>query len=712
MPHPQDIIDKTEVEIERVSQKDLDEREEGVPAYKEKVEYDEEDEERLKDELMKGYQRLKDERKAEGLEAKWDEKEAQYHGQMDDDANLEFSLNVPITMVKVDSLVRLALKAFLESDPKFTITPRPQMAQQDKWDVTVSAQSDYLDYKLDEEIDIESPLRKVLHQSALYDVGVLKVPYEYIKKQRRREEFFSGKPEVGEDGQIKIPGLESFVKQYPDAVEPGNEGHSEFKQLTEGKDVTFKSSFLEPVYDDPKPSFVDIRDFFVSKRCEGYQGLCDERLTIERQDYTWWELKKMEANGDFENVDECKNRINEAEAENKSDETEGQEDDYKTRPYEVIECNYWFNEKDDDNPDNETKLTAWIEVYSKTFLGAILYPYDRVESYYIPYYIKNKKAGFYKGGLAEDLTDSHLSQNAMLNFMLTETWQQLMTTPIIKQGSPIADQFLYKRWKPGVPIELPVGTLSLEQELRFLDKPNKAVAPQLMSLLLFLSKMDDDRTGISSLASGRESPIDPTAPAAKTAMLLEQSGINISDYVNCLLPSFNMTGEIILQLTHQMTKAGRPFKHRQLAGQVTGQQPFDTITRDQMVAKTNIQSRAAGFAFDKINEKRENLALFQILRGDPIVARNPDGVYSFAKTLIQSWSPLWKNKVDTILPSPEEFQKKQIEVAIQALQIYMQQLQQQAEVTGEAPPPQLQQYAQLATQMMAEAVTPTEEKKK
>lgn len=713
-----DLIDRTEIEIDKVPQEELDEREDGVPAFKEKIEFTEPQIEKLKDQIFKAYERLKVDRKdvddlIMGLKS-------QYSGEMVDDAGLEFNLNVPITQVKVDSGARLTLKAFMESDPKFTVTPRPTTAKQDKWDVTVNAQTDYLDYKFDEEIDIESPMRKVLHQAWLYPVGLIKVPYEYTKKNFKREQFFSGEPDTDEQGNIFIPGLKEFLVQYPDAVNPGDVGHWAFKDLVEGKDVTFKANYYEPTYDDPKPSFVDIKDFWVDKDTEGYEGLCDAQLTIERQKYSWWELLKMEKNEDFENVRNVKVVTNDNDGES-VDEDDGEEQptpepeaNYKTKKYRVLECVYHFNEKipdDDDDYDveDEIKIICWFEVQSKAFLGAILYPYDTVECIYVPFYVENKEAGFYKGHFAEKLTDSHLAQNAILNFMLTESWQQLMTTPIIKQGSPLADQFYNKRWKPGVPLEIPKGALSLESELGFLDRAQKGVAVQLMQVLQFLKQMDDDRTGINEGISGKTDPLDPSAPASKTAMLLQQSGINVSDYINSLLPSFNKVAEIILQLTYQMSKEGRPFKQRQTAGMVTGQDPFGTLTRDQMSAKTNIQSRAAGFAFDKVNEKRENLTLFQLFRQDPIISQNPEGVYAMARTLIQSWSPLWKNKVDTILPDPQTFNQQQFEIAVQALAVYLKDKTDKAKLLGGEPQADFKEYMNLATSMMAEAITSTEE---
>ena len=263
-----------------------------------------------------------------------------------------------------------------------------------------------------------------------------------------------------------------------------------------------------------------------------------------------------------------------------------------------------------------------------------------------------------------------------------------------------------------MPLELPIGTLSRDDALSFLDKPQRGAVQAMLPILLYLAKQDDDRTGISSLTTGKESPTDPTAPAAKTAMLLQQSGINVSDYINCLLPSFNRIGEIILQMTYQMSRKSKSYRQRQMQGKVVGGEIFGEISRDDMIAKTNIQSRAAGFDFDKINEKRENLALFQLMY--PILSQtglgSPEAVYTLARTLVQSWSPLWKNKVDQIIIDPAQFQQEQLKIAVQALVVYIQQLQNQAKVTGVEQKPNLMKFLEIATNMMKQAVAlPVEE---
>jgi len=699
------LIDKQDLIITDAEKDTRREEELEIPQYKETVDLTDDQINRLKVEVFDFWQMLKDERASGNWEERWDNLDAQYNGEMDDSTNSEFNLNVPVTKKKVNDLVKFSMKAFFGSDPKFVITSRPGMVQEGKEEVC-EHQEDYLDYLLDEEIDLKSPLRKVLHSGILKHIGYLKAVYAYERKKRKREEDYSGEWKKNEEtGQREQPGLKLFLENYPQAEEEGNSNHKYFKRLKSGKDISIVVEFNEVVYNNPRFSHVGIKNLWYPLAVEGYQGLCDCQITVEKQEYTWWELKKKEKEGDFINVEDMKFDVG------------GKKEAYKNfqqRKYEVIEVVYWFNLENSDDNEDEIRLVCWFDASEKkVFLGAIYYPYYLVESYYIPFNITENKEGAYQDGLGEDLTDSHLAQNAVLNFTLTGAWIKNTVTPIVPQGSSVAEQFLENRWTHGIPIEVPVNDMqTIDSGIKFLEK-SQVNTQELMNILLFMSKLDDDMSGISSLASGKETPLDPRAPAAKTAMLMKQSGISIEDYINCLLPSFNLIGEICLKLIYQMSKEGRTYKQKRRASQVTGQKDiFASLSRDEMVAKTNIQSRARAFAFDKIQEKQENLALYQILRQELAASGNRQGVHELVRTLIKSWNVTWKNKVDQIWPSPEQFQIEQVQLVGQALQIYLGQIAKQKEATGVEPQVDMNAFMQLFQQVQAQTLMSPEEKAK
>ncbi len=706
------LIDKKNLII-----KDADRRkdeDEDVPIFLQDIDLTDQQVIRLRKEIFERQDVLQKQRETLDMKNKWDEWDAQYDGEMDDKTDSQFSLHVHVTKIKIDTLDTLASKAFLESDPKFVVTARPETMREGTEDTVVEAvptkQEDYLDYLFDEDVKVRVPLRQAIHSSSKRGLGIFKLVYEYITKRKKRYEEYSGKSEKDtKTGKTIQPGLKDFTQQYPDSVKEDNKDHHYVKALTAGKDIEVEVDYDGVVYNNPKPYYVDIRDFWIDVDTEGYQGFCESQVMIEKEQYSWWELKKKEARGEFQNVEEVKFTGPQKEGQQNREEIK----DYTTKKFGVYKSTYWFNmgkdgksDESSEDPEDEVRIECWFSIDSRAFLGAIYYPWHNVESAYIPFYISDKETGLYKNSMTEDLTDNNLAQNALLNFTLTGMWIENTITPIVREGSTIAQQFLEKRWDHGVPLEVSKTAPSLDSELGFLEK-KPMNSNEFISTLMFLGKMAGDTTRISDTqATGEADPVDPRAPAAKTAMLLRQSGVNIEDYINCLLPSFNLIGEISLQLVYQMSKSGRKYKQRKRAQAVTGGNLFTTIQPDEMVAKTSIQSQAAGFAFDKINEKRENLALYQVLRNEASVFQNPSAIYQLTRTLIKSWSPMWKNKVDSIWPTPEEFNAEQVKIVAKALQIYLAQLAEQRKVTGVDPEVNMDDFMKLAQQMQVVAMTP------
>lgn len=701
------IILRTEVEFEP-AKKDGDT--EIKPPMTEMLTLTEEQEERLKSEVFQLFETIAQERKDE--DAKCEELEAQYGGEILPEKHMEFALNVPVTAMKCDAVERLAVRAFLQSDPKFEMSLRPESVREGMDQEAIRKierdQSDYLDYVLDERINIDSPLRQVIHQAVTLRGGFMKVPYSYETKRKIREETYSGKRvESGKTDERGNPiyiaeGLNSFLKNYPKAVLPDDPGHGYFQKLSQFQDCRFKAKYTALIYDDAKPCFVHRKDFYARKTTEGYEGLCNEQFYAERVPYTYWDMEKME---------QRKEMVNVSKMEYKDEKASIKDEKYKLKEHNTLEVTYYFRMNAEN--EEETRIICRFGEENKVFLGAFEYTYDYVECIYVPFYITKKDKGLYKPGLGEKLTDSNMTQNAMLNMMLTEAWLELVSTPITKEGSRITAQLLSKDFKPGVP--LTVGPQeNINEEIDFLDKPQKQVAAQMIPMLMYLAKLDDNRTGVSDIqATGQADPNDPRAPAAKTAMLLKASGINIEDYIDCLMPSFNKVGEIILKNTFQMAESGRKFRQKQRAGRITGNKDvFSTISRDDMILETVIQSQAGAFAFDKIEEAQKNAMVWQMFRYDPIFSRDPNAIREMARTILESTSPKWKAKADKMVLSDAQFNEKIVKVGITALDTYIKSIQMNTKVTGQSPAPNIQEFLKIVAQLMQQVSTPNEQEMK
>jgi len=688
-------LEKSEYTITPAKPKDkkVEKKQEELetPAYMNQLDLSDDQKLRLQKELKKQFDGLKKAREAEGLDDFWTMLDNQYEGKLEDNTDQQFNLHKHTTKVKVDTIVRYMKKAFLESDPIFSIAPRPEY-QKEGGRAVCEKQEDYLDYKLDEgDIPFKTPLSKVFHSGTLKGVGVAKITHKIKIEKRKREEFYKSNPQYfaqdPQGGEVEISkedmealairapqtpirlnndGVTDFLQAYPDAQE---KYPSYIKKLLAGKDVNIVVEYDDVTYNDPWIENVQLKDFYCRLECEGYEGLKTERLTVERQSYTWWELEKEERKGMFYDIDELKYEYREGKKTKEADE-------YETQTFDILECVYYFKLKEDD--EEEIKIVAWMDEESHTIIGAINYPYYGLDCYYIPFNILQKRSGFYQPGIGEYLTDENIAEDALLNFTLEGLWTNNMITPITPEGSEASIQFMEKEWEHGM------GINALPGEIDFLQKYMKPVdTGSLVTMMQYLTRTADDVTGVSSLITGQESSSDPSAPARKTAMLLQQSGLNISEYVETALISFNEIAKIILQITYQITREGRAYTPR-VEG-VVGEDPFVTITRGEMVARTNIQSQAMSFNLDKAVEKEQDLQLFSILRQEPLFFQNPEQVWALLKNIVKGWSKKWRNMSDIVLPPIQEMKKQQIEQSVQAVAQYMQIKESEFQMTGIPP---------------------------
>lgn len=673
-----------------------------MPQYLNHLSYSKEQEEKLRVEIFEEFEYLIKERDELGLPSKWRMLDNQFRGKLRANSDSQFNLHRPITKTKVRTVVGRLMSATFKSDTMFSVTSRPEFALQGGSDIC-EKQEDFLDFKIDEVIPLKSPMRKTTKSSVVKGLGIIRVLHEIKREKRRREETYKGvlepmiDPETGEIlrepysdepvwDESKNTGMINFVNTYPDTL---HLYPSYIEKLRKGKEINIVVEYTETTYNDPKPVFVEIESFYVRNSVEGYEGLKDTLLIVEREKYNWWELKKEEKLGNFENVDELMYEDSDKKKATK---------DYKQKEYKILRCTYYFKEKESD--EDEKKIICWFSEDKKIFLGAINYPYYGIPSYYIPFYIIDEDLGFYKAGMAEDLTDSNIAENAIQNFILEGALIANTITPITPEGSAVDKQLLEKRWVHGMPLNAMPG------EIDFVNKyMGRFDLGGLLSLMNYLVKMDDDVSGVSSLMTGRADPIDPRAPATKTLALLEQSGESINAYLDVFASSVNILATVLLQMYHQISNEDG-ILYRKNATRSVGDDPFGTISRSEIIAKTNIQSQAMSYNFDKQNEKQNQVAFFQLMRHDPVIEQNPDAVHFLVKSLIKSWSPMWKNNLEKILPPMEEFQKQKLMLGLQAVDAYVQQKIQDAELGGIPPKFDPEELVSSVAQYVQDSISP------
>jgi len=679
-------IKEEQLEVEP-NKKKLDEEEQyEVTAFQTKLVLDDQQKKALVDEMWLEFEAIKKERDELQLESKWDSLDRQYDGKVKEDPDRQFNLHKPVTKIKIDAIVNSLKKAFFESDPIYNISPRPEFQREGGQDVC-DKQTDFIDYKIDEVIPLKPPMELVFHSAALKGTGFLRIDHKVLRQKRMREESYDGTPEVqmvrGQPQKVN-KGLQQFLKSFG---ETAIKYKGYIKRLVAGKKIEIVVRYKDTCYNDPFPKYVDLKNLYIRLNTEGYAGMKETRLIVERESYTGWELEKKEAKGEFENIDKIL-KINESD--------DNKNKDYLTEEYDILRCTYYYKKE---NEKEESKIVFWVGEEKKEYVGGIQFPYYTVDCDYVPFYVKKKKPGIYGESIGSDLTDSNIAQDEFINLILEAMYMATMITPIT-DSDEIESQFLEKRWTHGVPLKKKASE-SLDFLQKYIKEPNVGGVALLMQIL---GRDDDDVSKISSLMTGKESMLDPKAPGNKVLALIEQGKVNIQEYVLTCLPSFNELASIFLNIYYQISKEGREYRLK--AERVTGGKLFDTISRQEMVARTNIQAQAASFNFEKMNEKREDLALYQVMRQELLIARNPEAVYFLDKQLIKGWSKKWKNLVDKLLPPLDQFKKQQFGIALQAVGQYFQMVNEKAQITGQKPQYDAQQLVALVNDLQSESVTP------
>ncbi len=627
--------------------------------------------------------------------------EMQKRGQMPKTAGRAYNMDCGFSKVKCGDIIRTIKSALFGVNPLFSISPRPGFAKGQGREIC-SQQQQYLDYILDEKIKLKGPIGLAADSATYKKVGIIKWVHRVTKEKRIKTEEYTGKPITITDpktGQPTIENkpLEEFLLIYGDDVAKDPDKYKWIaKRLIAGKTAKFDVEYDDIVYNDPFPKFIDNKNFYVRKDVEGYLGLCQTQLILERVNFTYYQLKQLEKENEFVNVDKLIYDTKEGEEIKAGDRPR---ENYASEDYNVLECPFYFKMNKDD--DEYTKGIIWMAEEKKLYLGGIYYPLTTIGSQYVPHYVTNSNTGFYQDSVAEHITDIHLSRNAILNHTLEAAQMATTVVPIAPKKSDVTTQFLNNKWVNGMPI------YAKPKDIDFLS--NRMKGPDVAGLLVLdqtLERIGSEIAGPSSLRSGRESPLDPEAPARKTAQLLGESEKAVTDYVNEFKNGFEIDAQIILRMYHEMSEDEQEFYDNRYKA-VTGANPLK-ISRSAMIAKTNIQSQAMAYDFNKLNAKREDLAFNQYLKNESIVMNNPRANYERVRMTMVGWSEKWKNAINKILPPPEQFQAEQAQIAMQAVQQYFKQVMQEAAVTKKDPQLDPDEMLAFMTKLQAMATMPVD----
>jgi len=643
----------------------------------------------------------------EPFESEWKLLDNVYDGEIDHIQGQQFNIHYGIMSEKIDNAVNRIDLAFFDGERIFDVSARPDFEKAGGADVCQN-QSDFLDYTNEEIIKPREQVNLSFHSAALKGNGWLFGTRRVKKVPQRERRKFKGTPkylimqpdgnfkettkrlaekytkDTGEPYKYENKGLEEFLKAFPDY-----EGTGYLKKLDEGKEVKIVAQYDEVVYNDPHFETVDLMDLWIDKDVDCLEDIANTKLIVHRKEYTYWELRKLQDDGIFDNVDDLLFEHDE------NGVTSTVIPDAENLKYDILRCTY--KTKVSDGANIEERFIFWIAERNNILLAVERFEHDRIKTEYIPFFVKKKKKGLYQPGIGKDLVDDNISLDLMVNFTLQVLYLHSMVTPICDSESSTAEQFMNREFVNGYPIYKDKSDVPLD----FLQ--NHMKYPDVASILAMMNKLEaraGTKANVTPGMEGKENPNDPSAPGNKTIALLGESNYNFKKYVHTLAQNFNEIGYIELAIYHQMDKDKIPFRRSKGT-------EFGEITRDELVMRTEIQTQAMVFAIDKLNEKRELIAFMQVMRPE---MRDMKQITALDRFITKAWSPKLRSNVDLMFPELEDVEREKLMIAMQAVHGYMTAQQKVAQDSGAMPQLDAGPLMQQLNQMFADYANPPDEK--
>ena len=518
-----------------------------------------------------------------------------------------FRVNYPVTKRKVREVSNRRKQAYLDSDPIWAVTTdRPDLQ-----DVAQDVEHG-LDTAVDHEMESEDDIAQSEFESTLHGCGLLEAGWEYLEETRRRVESYDGF-----DGKTiqSLQGLVDFETNYPNWRE-SPDGRKVHRQIEKGKAQRFEASYTTPTRNQPVLRYIPCASSRVYPATDGYAGLRTTPIYGYVKVFTQAELKDL---SDQEYLDEGQyERL----VKGPGDSTKPTD---QMEEYEVFIATIRYQLPGD---DRILRYKVWQERITKVILRARAYPWWYGEPDLIPLYLRQEEPGFYKPGLAEDVKDDHTVMNVLLGMFLNGADMVHAMKFKVKQGSLAERHLLRRSWSPHIP-------MPYEKDPSEVDPMPSSTASldPLVTGMELMRRNADEGTGTSSLQSGRESPTDPSAPAAKTAMLLQQVEPQTKEFIRSMQQGFRQAGRWVIWLYYQGTALGW----------IESMPGAEGVAPEDLPELADaLNPRAMLFEGDRVQRQERNMALLEIFQ--KVYAQRPDVIGQVFRIVLSQWDSEWARR--------------------------------------------------------------------
>jgi len=634
----------------------------------------------LKTYIKEALNAIEEAREEYGLYDTWKANEDQYYGILPE-KTFPFqngsNYNVPMTREKVDVVVNSILTAIHTPDDIWEVLPTEinDKGIADKMK-SHNAKQKFLTFECKQELNYEEEDSPVVFDAVLHGTGWIELPWHYETDDFRDIETYMATPE----------GLLSFLKNYPSAEKADNpDDWRRYKAQLEkmdGSKVDILTEYTTPVWDNPKPKHIAIRDFFIHPKAKSVK---ESSCHGKRYTLTGADLLRGKKDGKFTEED-----VEELRYEKNSKGEDEEVNDFLTREFTcyTVELRYSFDDKDigkkylvvihwdglTGETDDDEYGAGEKESDSKCLLLRVRrFPYWHNRPYFIPKYISEKKEdGIYREGLCEMITDSQDLSNVALNFFLDCL---LYGSIPVNKANASERKALGPQLRKGV---YPGLTLWLKSANDF-SFDTTQVSPAI-GMLLDVMKVGAEggrmAGGGSENMSGRESLTDPRAPAAKTQMLLQQANKKIAGFIRVIQRSNREVAFQLIELYYQYRPNGKVYRSM---GE-DGQYAFPRITREELRERSEYRPVGSIETVDKGMFLQQLMTFYELTQKEPLLAF-PENRRYLLENIMKTMGGTLEQSVAKVLPSDEEIKQREIKMRAQAM--IMKEKMQQAERRAE-----------------------------
>jgi hypothetical protein len=377
-------------------------------------------------------------------------------------------------------------------------------------DADLRDREDYLDFILRKDIKLDELDTIVYRMACLQGSAVVKVPYCY-------EEDYIVKETTYEPGNIR-----KFEQKYAkELLNSDSKENRYWARLRDGETITFQEEETQVIFNGVRPYRVDLNKFYARPKIRDFRK---HRVIAEQMDFTWADIEQRLNSGYYD-----EDAVLELEERNG--------DDYFKKDYRIYEAIVVTKIK-----GKTRRYVITFDDTTKIILRSIHYPYGHNKIFYVVYTAIPRDDRWLGYGFNERLADVVSIANSFVNSAINEF--TLAHTPVI-----LTDDKEFEGERKTIEN---LSVLPFTKGSQFTPLKFEYSSMDRIQFLQWIIGFGEIISGVSaSLMSGRETPADPRAPAAKTAMKLQESNARIEDVVMNLQKGDEQLAEQVDSLYYQ-----------------------------------------------------------------------------------------------------------------------------------------------------------------